>query len=83
MAMAKEFDELSIDGHNYPTWASDIKINFASHGLLPYLSEPPVGVTLDEQKEVWHPNAIEVLHPQGSQTRVPYGDESSCFMACA
>jgi hypothetical protein len=26
MTMAKEFDELAIDGHNYPTWASDIKI---------------------------------------------------------
>jgi hypothetical protein len=33
--MAKEFDELTIDGHNYPTCASDIKINFASRGLLP------------------------------------------------
>jgi hypothetical protein len=48
MAMAKEFDELAIDGHNYPTWASDIKINFASRGLLPYLSEPTAGVILDE-----------------------------------
>jgi hypothetical protein len=26
MTMAKEFDELVIDGHNYPTWTSDIKI---------------------------------------------------------
>jgi hypothetical protein len=49
--MAKEFDELAIDGHNYPTWASDIKINFSSRGLLPYLSEPTAGVVLDEQKK--------------------------------
>jgi hypothetical protein len=51
MAMAKEFDELAIDGHNYPTWASDIMINFASRGLLPYLSEPTASVVLDEQKK--------------------------------
>jgi uncharacterized membrane protein YjjP (DUF1212 family) len=51
MAMAKEFDELAIDGHNYPTWASDIKINFASCGLLPYLSEPTASVALYEQKK--------------------------------
>jgi hypothetical protein len=51
MAMAKEFDELAIDGHNYPTWTSDIKINFASRGLLSYLSKPTAGVILDEQNK--------------------------------
>jgi hypothetical protein len=45
MAMAKEFVELAIDGHNYPTWASDIKINFASRGLL-----PSAGVVLDNKR---------------------------------
>jgi hypothetical protein len=40
MAMAREFDELVIDGHNYPTWASDIKINFASRRLLAFIDEP-------------------------------------------
>jgi hypothetical protein len=51
MATAKHFDEPAIDGHNYPTWASDIKINFASRGFLPYISEPTKGVVLDEQKK--------------------------------
>jgi hypothetical protein len=51
MAMAKEFDELAVDGHNYPTWTSDIKINFASHRILPYLRESTAGVILDEQKK--------------------------------
>jgi hypothetical protein len=51
MAMAKEFDELALDGHNYPTWASDIKINFASRGLLAHINEPIEGVVLDEQKK--------------------------------
>jgi hypothetical protein len=51
MAMAKEFDELAIDGHNYTNWPSDIKINFASRRLLPYLNEPTASVVLDEQKK--------------------------------
>jgi hypothetical protein len=30
----KEFEELSLDGHNYPTWASDIEITLLLVGLL-------------------------------------------------
>jgi len=51
MALAREFDELALDGHNYPTWASDIKINFASRGLLAHINEPIEGEVLDEQKK--------------------------------
>nr|XP_034604640.1 uncharacterized protein LOC117864622 [Setaria viridis] len=36
----KEFDELALDGHNYPNWASDIKINFASRGIVEAMQEP-------------------------------------------
>jgi hypothetical protein len=75
MAMAKEFVELAIDGHNYPTWASDIKINFASRGLL-----PTAGVVLDEQKK-YGALMIEVLNPKGSKRRVPYGGEPLSSMA--
>jgi hypothetical protein len=25
--MARKFEELALDGHNYPTWAMDIKIS--------------------------------------------------------
>jgi hypothetical protein len=38
--MAREFEELVLDGHNYPTWALDIKINLAFHGILPALTPP-------------------------------------------
>jgi len=51
MTMAKEFDELAFDGHNYPTWTSDIKINFASCGLLAHINESVEGVVLDEQNK--------------------------------
>ena len=46
--MAKEFDELALDGHNYPTSASNIKINFASCGLLAHINKSTEGVVLDE-----------------------------------
>ncbi|XP_066162157.1 uncharacterized protein [Oryza sativa Japonica Group] len=39
----KEFDELALDGTNYPIWASDIKINFASRGILNTIEEPNEG----------------------------------------
>jgi hypothetical protein len=31
--MAREFDELALDGHNYPTWALDIKISLVFRGM--------------------------------------------------
>ena len=34
---AKEFEELALNGHNYPTWAMDIKISLDVHDLLKYV----------------------------------------------
>jgi hypothetical protein len=31
--MAREFEELALDGDNYPTWAIDIKISLAFRGM--------------------------------------------------
>jgi hypothetical protein len=39
-SMAREFEELVLDGHNYPTWALDVKINLAFHEILPALTPP-------------------------------------------
>jgi hypothetical protein len=38
--MAHEFEELALDGHNYPTWALDVKIRLAICGILSALSPP-------------------------------------------
>ena len=38
--MQKEYEELALDGSNYPSWATDIKISFASRGILSTISEP-------------------------------------------
>jgi hypothetical protein len=32
--MAREFDELALDGHNYPTWDLDVKISLAFRGII-------------------------------------------------
>jgi hypothetical protein len=44
----KEFEELVLDGTNYPTWASDIKIALASHSLLATIQEPQQGAAIQE-----------------------------------
>jgi hypothetical protein len=36
--MAHEFEELAFVGHNYPTWALDVKISLTFHGILPAFS---------------------------------------------
>jgi hypothetical protein len=38
--MASEFDELALDGHNYPTWALDVKISLAFRGTMAALTPP-------------------------------------------
>ena len=52
---AKEFEELALNGHNYPTWAMDIKISLASRGIARAIQPPetplPDGATpLTEQQ---------------------------------
>ena len=46
----KEFEELTLDGSNYPTWASDIKISLASHGLLATIEVAQAGVVLHDKQ---------------------------------
>jgi hypothetical protein len=38
--MARKFEELALDGHNYSTWALDVKISLAFGGILCALSPP-------------------------------------------
>ena len=45
----KEFEELALNGSNYPTWASDIKIALVSHSLLATIQEPQTGVVLQDK----------------------------------
>jgi hypothetical protein len=45
----KEFEELALNGSNYPTWASDTKIALASHSLLATIQERQSGVVLQEK----------------------------------
>jgi hypothetical protein len=38
--MAREFDELALDEHNYHTWALDVKISLAFRGIMTALTPP-------------------------------------------
>jgi hypothetical protein len=38
--MAHEFDELTLNEHNYPTWALDVKISLAFHRIMTALTPP-------------------------------------------
>jgi hypothetical protein len=38
--VAHEFEELALDGHNYPTWALDVKISLAFCGIMAALTPP-------------------------------------------
>jgi hypothetical protein len=38
--MARKFEELVLDGHNYPTWALNVKISLTFRGILRALSPP-------------------------------------------
>jgi len=45
----KEFEKLALNGNNYPTWASDIKIVLASRSLLATIQNPQTGVVLQDK----------------------------------
>jgi hypothetical protein len=47
--MACEFEELVLDGHNYPTWAMDVKISLAFRGMYEAIVSPT-----DRQQELPH-----------------------------
>jgi hypothetical protein len=38
--MAHEFEELALDGHNYPTWAMNVKISLALRGIYEAIIPP-------------------------------------------
>jgi len=49
----KEFDLLALDGHNYPTWAVDVKVSLASRGLYRAVLPPEEGVAPLEDQHVY------------------------------
>jgi hypothetical protein len=38
--MAHKFEELVLDGHNYPTWAMDVKVSLAFRGMYKTIVSP-------------------------------------------
>jgi hypothetical protein len=42
--MTREFKELTIDGHNYPTWAMDVQISLEVRGMYEAIVPPAVRI---------------------------------------
>jgi hypothetical protein len=38
--MTREFEELTLDGHNYTTWVMDVKISLALRGMYEAIVPP-------------------------------------------
>jgi hypothetical protein len=38
--MSREFEELALDGHNYPTWVMDVKISLTLRGMYEAIVPP-------------------------------------------
>jgi hypothetical protein len=59
MSTTREFEELALDGSNYPTWASDIKITLAARKISSTIQEPQQGVFVTDQQNY---SALALLH---------------------
>jgi hypothetical protein len=55
--MAREFDELAHDGHNYPTCALDIKISLVFCGIMAALTPPAERERERERHHFWIPTS--------------------------
>jgi hypothetical protein len=55
--MAREFKELALDVHNYPTWAMDIKISLAFRWMYEAIIPPA-----DRQQELPPTHQYNVLY---------------------
>lgn len=48
----REFEELNLNGSNYPTWDSDIKITLAFRELSSTIQEPQAAVVVSDKKNI-------------------------------
>jgi hypothetical protein len=55
--MAREFEELVLDGHNYPTWVIDVKISLAFRGMYDAIIPPA-----DKQQELPPTHQYNILY---------------------
>jgi hypothetical protein len=55
--MDREFEELALDGHNYPTWAMDVNISLTLRGMYEAIVTP-----VDRQQELPLTHKYNVLY---------------------
>jgi hypothetical protein len=72
--MVREFDELTLDGYNYPTWALNVKISLAFRGIMTALT-PPVERERDSiSRYIQVPDTIYHSEPSPPQLKVRIRD---------
>jgi hypothetical protein len=81
--MAHEFEELALDGHNYPTWAMDIKISLTLRGM--YVGITPPAERQHELLPTYEYNALYFIrhhiHPDLKSEYVPEEEPSTLLVA--
>jgi hypothetical protein len=55
--MAREFKELALDGHNYPTWLMNVNISLALRGMYEAITPPA-----ERQQELLSTHQYNVLY---------------------
>jgi hypothetical protein len=71
--MAHKFEEIALDGHNYPTWAMDVKVSLAFRGMYETIVPP---VDREQELPPMHEyNALYIIrhhiHPNLKSEYVP------------
>jgi hypothetical protein len=81
--MTCEFEELALDGHNYPTWAMDAKISLTLHGMYEAIV-PPVERTIP-LLELYKYNTLHIIrnhiHPDLKLENVMEEEPSTLWVA--
>jgi hypothetical protein len=50
----KEFDALALDGHNFPTWAMDLKVSLSLRGMFKAIEAPKEGEAALPEPNKYH-----------------------------
>ena len=50
----KEFSELTLDGHNFPTWVMDLKVSLSLRGIYKAIDTPKQGDAPLSQPSKYH-----------------------------
>jgi hypothetical protein len=50
----RKFDAFALDGHNFPTWAMDLKVSLSLRGMLKAIEAPKEGEAALPEPNKYH-----------------------------